>query len=599
MSLLLEALKKAELAKQNRAQQDPNETTLPLKGPVDLPTGDAATLAPLDIPVVRDELSLSLDAPSTAGNVTDLGKPIDPGKRASSPLGTVEPLDLKVDQTIPPTSPSALAAGKVDSRGGGSAGSRAVGSRNETAAAAGKPWVADERDRDTARRVFEAKQLDYNPRRPFFITLAAVGLAGVGAAGYLAWEWNQSTRSNFAVAPRPPATSAPTAPQATSTAAPLPPTTSPVTEPATPPTQASPLPAQMPPLAAQTPPVPAQSIAAAPVPPAGPVGSGATAPAAPGLAAVPPSAPPGAPAGTIAPLAAPTSGAPLIAVPELKPAARPAAPPAATAASRPGLPAAATTISTPRPVAAAPQPRALESRTAEPGIANPTPTPTITAAPSRLPATPPAAARPAADTPPGSAVALTRSPRQLDASVERGYEAFLRGDLETARRQYLSALQNDPTNRDAQLGLAAIDLASGNPEGADLRYQRLLEIDPRDTAAQAGLFGLRGQLDPVQSESRLKNLIAQQPDSAPLHFALGNQYAAQNRWTEAQQSYFRAHSAEPDNADYAFNLAVSLDRIRQPKLALDYYQRALALGQGRPAAFDRRVVTARIQELQR
>ena len=49
---------------------------------------------------------------------------------------------------------------------------------------------------------------------------------------------------------------------------------------------------------------------------------------------------------------------------------------------------------------------------------------------------------------------------------------------------------------------------------------------------------------------------------------LGNQLAQQGRWSEAQQEYFKAFASEPDNADFAYNLAVSLDHLRQPKLAL-------------------------------
>ena len=65
-----------------------------------------------------------------------------------------------------------------------------------------------------------------------------------------------------------------------------------------------------------------------------------------------------------------------------------------------------------------------------------------------------------------------------------------------------------------------------------------------------------------------------------LHFTLGNQLAQQGRWAEAQQEYFKAFAAEPDNADFAYNLAVSLDHLRQPRLALEYYRRALALAEG-------------------
>jgi tetratricopeptide (TPR) repeat protein len=78
---------------------------------------------------------------------------------------------------------------------------------------------------------------------------------------------------------------------------------------------------------------------------------------------------------------------------------------------------------------------------------------------------------------------------------------------------------------------------------------------------------------------------------------LGNQYAQQSRWSEAQAAYFKAYSIDPQNADYAFNLAVSLDQLRQRKPALEYYQRALALADKRAASFDSAQARSRVQEL--
>jgi Tfp pilus assembly protein PilF len=196
-------------------------------------------------------------------------------------------------------------------------------------------------------------------------------------------------------------------------------------------------------------------------------------------------------------------------------------------------------------------------------------------------------------------VSVNSARGQIDTALERGYAALQAGDLQTARQAYSQALRADPSNRDALLGLAAIDARTGNVAAAEARYQRVLDMDPRDPYAQAGLAGLRGQADPVQSESRIKTLMASQPESAQLQFALGNQLAAQARWGEAQAAYFKAFAAEPENADFAYNLAVSLDHLRQPRLALEYYQRALALSANRPVAFDRAQANARAQELGR
>ncbi len=83
-----------------------------------------------------------------------------------------------------------------------------------------------------------------------------------------------------------------------------------------------------------------------------------------------------------------------------------------------------------------------------------------------------------------------------------------------------------------------------------------------------------------------------------MHFALGNLYARQSRWSAAQQAYFRAYATEPDNADFIFNLAVSLDHLHQNKLAAQYYQMALSAAATRPGSFDRNQVQTRILELQ-
>jgi Tfp pilus assembly protein PilF len=185
---------------------------------------------------------------------------------------------------------------------------------------------------------------------------------------------------------------------------------------------------------------------------------------------------------------------------------------------------------------------------------------------------------------------------QLNPTLGQAYQSFLSGDTGTARQLYHKALQQESNNRDALLGLAAIALKQKQSGQAAAYYAKLIELDPTDPDALAALIGLQGQSDPVQSESRLKKVLMQNPQADAVHFALGNLYTQQSRWAEAQQSYFRAYSSAPGNADYAFNLAVSLDHLNQGKLALDYYQRALT--QPGPTNFDKSSVQARIKELQ-
>ena len=126
-----------------------------------------------------------------------------------------------------------------------------------------------------------------------------------------------------------------------------------------------------------------------------------------------------------------------------------------------------------------------------------------------------------------------------------------------------------------------------------------MQTDPRDAQAQAALLALRsGRSDPLATESRVKSLLAADPGAHALNFTLGNQLAQQNRWGEAQQEYFKAYTAEPDNADFAYNLAVSLDHLRQGQ-ALDYYQRAITLAEKHGASFDVAAARSRAATLAR
>ena len=338
------------------------------------------------------------------------------------------------------------------------------------------------------------------------------------------------------------------------------------------------------PIAAMNPPPaspPAPSIA--PPPPAVPsptVAESASAlpsPAfAPGAAPTPAPPPPTPAAGT-----APQTGAP-----------SPAAP--ATAAAAPGAPA-QTAAHPPVAVAAKPAPPA-EPAPAAPRVAV-APTPPAAAAPVR-PRPAPARAAPSAPLAEGVTAVAAGQVVPVSASLTGAHQALEKGQLDEAERLYRQTLAADPRSIDAMLGLAATLVPQKKTDAASQYYMRVLELDPRNAYAQAGLLNITGRADPVAAEARLKQLIARDPN-AFLYFSLGNLYAELGQWAQAQAAYFQAHNLSPDNPDYAFNLAVGLEHLSQPKLALNYYRRALALAQSRGhAQFDAAGVQSRIRSLE-
>ena len=175
------------------------------------------------------------------------------------------------------------------------------------------------------------------------------------------------------------------------------------------------------------------------------------------------------------------------------------------------------------------------------------------------------------------------------------YQAYQRADYITATQDYREVLGKDAHNRDALLGLAAIAQQQGQDETAQHYYRQLLVLDPRDPAAQAALMAYAP--DAGNTESRLKLLLDEQPRSGALHFALGNYYSDMSSWGDAQQYYFNAHTLEPSNAQFTFNLAVSLDHLGQRKLAAQYYQQALQLDVSGNSGFDHAQAQQRLNEL--
>jgi Tfp pilus assembly protein PilF len=437
MSLLLEALKKAEKAKedaQRRAREGEGASELQLAG--DTPTPEARHV------VTRDDLP-----------------------QITAPLEILSE-DIRAD--------------------GDKSGARDVAPQGDTLAPRERPrprgaGAQEAAQRSTARKVFEAKVREPNPRLPFLITMGTLGAFAVGTVVYF---WIQLS-----------------------------------------------------------PPAPLYNTNPQPQP-------GAV------QAAVAQSAPPPPPATT-------SVGT----IPGLPPVSRPASEPAA-AAPRPA----------PKPAAAArPAPRPTAAPSPAPSIARAAPRPS------------PAAA---------SAVATRRPAPRVHPAVASGYAAYQAGDMERARADYERALRDEPGNRDALLGLAAVETRALRYAAAEALYKRLLLADPRDPHAHAGLLALRAQqLDPVAAESRVKGLLAVDPEESVLHFTLGNQYAQQRRWAEAQQAYARAAAMDPDNPDFAYNLAVSLEHVRQPQPALLEYRRALGLALQRTASFDPAAAQARVQQL--
>ncbi len=180
---------------------------------------------------------------------------------------------------------------------------------------------------------------------------------------------------------------------------------------------------------------------------------------------------------------------------------------------------------------------------------------------------------------PAEPVRITRgaTTNPLFPKLNEAWSAFQAAEFARAEALYREVRQADPGNVDALLGLGALAARGQRMDEAREFYQAVLLAEPRNATAISAISTLPANGAVNLDESALKGLLRDQPGAANLHFALGLQYITQGRWPDAQVAFFDAVRHEPANADYAYNLAVSLDQLGQSAPAAAYYQRALEL----------------------
>ena len=193
-------------------------------------------------------------------------------------------------------------------------------------------------------------------------------------------------------------------------------------------------------------------------------------------------------------------------------------------------------------------------------------------------------------------ISRSHKPAGVDETIRLAYGAFINDDLVAAEAAYGQALEGNPDRRDALLGMGAIAVRKGDLADAYRNYANVLKRFPEDPIASAALFSLTGSRG-ERTAARLRMLLDTHADQPVIHFALGNWYARRGRWGDAQLAYFDAVRLEGDNPDYAFNLAVSLDRMGQSAAALDYYQKSLSLADSNGGNFNPANVLQRISKL--
>jgi len=147
--------------------------------------------------------------------------------------------------------------------------------------------------------------------------------------------------------------------------------------------------------------------------------------------------------------------------------------------------------------------------------------------------------------------------------------------LAAALDEYRAAQGFAAEQPEAHLNLGLLAIRTGDAAGAEAAYRRALARDPAFVPGYvnlADLYRARGQEG--EAERVLTEGLAQAPQSADLHHALGLLRVRQKRLPQAVSALGRAAELAPDNAHFAYVYAVALKESEGLAAAIAALERA-------------------------
>lgn len=170
---------------------------------------------------------------------------------------------------------------------------------------------------------------------------------------------------------------------------------------------------------------------------------------------------------------------------------------------------------------------------------------------------------------------------ELQKINKRALVAMAKGDLNTARQNFLKVLQSAPDNVPTMINLGLVEFRSKNLETAENRLQSAVRLAP-DASLGWLILGIV-QYDRNRYDNALASLAQAavlEPKNAMVHQYLGVTIGQKGWYSGAEDEMRKAIELDPSYAEAHFNLAVFYLQRNPPavELARRHYQRALELG---------------------
>ncbi len=180
--------------------------------------------------------------------------------------------------------------------------------------------------------------------------------------------------------------------------------------------------------------------------------------------------------------------------------------------------------------------------------------------------------------------AIRLDERSVGARINLAYVLLESQRQSEAEVHLLQALAIDECNIDALYMLGNIARARGDMEVAIAHFEKAIELKPDfELAYRDACLAYAESRQANRAEALLQRGLQLLPQSADLHFLLGNVFQVAGQSEAAIESYGRALAIRPDHVEAHSNIALVLRSVGKLEQAGAHLQRVAAF---RPASFD-------------
>jgi serine/threonine-protein kinase len=174
--------------------------------------------------------------------------------------------------------------------------------------------------------------------------------------------------------------------------------------------------------------------------------------------------------------------------------------------------------------------------------------------------------------------AAALDPYSTAAHICLGTVALGTGGFDEAVREFQRAVDREPTNDEATLGLARAQARTGTPDAAEATYKRAISLRRDYWATHVWLGTFYREHGRYADATREYELVtALTPDNARVYYILGGLYFTIGRYDDAIAVCRKSAALQPSLPAFA-NWGAALSRLRRFSEAVTMYERARRLG---------------------